>query len=253
MTVLRYHAVDAVDADRGDRLAVTPAEFARHGQWLAAFRRVLDLPHAVAALDGRCRLPAGTTAITFDDGYRCVYEHAFPVLRRLRLPATVFLVASTLPDGAAVERVTGQPRSPCAVPTLTLDQVLEMQDAGVRFGSHSWAHADLTTLSEAECERDLRTSRVALEDHLGRSVPFLAYPWGRHADHVRRAARRAGYTHSFTVPGRREAPGPHAVPRVAVEAGTGLAALGLKTSRRYVAARSSLPVPVLASLRAACR
>lgn len=249
MTVLCYHAVDP---DWDDRLAVTPDDFARQCEWLATYRRVLDLPHAVAALDGRCRLPRGATAVTFDDGCRSLYEHAFPVLRRLGLPATVFLVARTLPDGRDVDWVTERPVTR-PVPTLTLDQVLEMQEAGIRFGSHSWRHADLTTLTEAECERDLRDSRVALEDHLGRSVPFLAYPKGRHAAHVRRAARRAGYSHAFTLPERREAPGPLAVPRAGVYPGNGLAALRVKTARRYVAARTSPLFPVLASVKAAVR
>jgi peptidoglycan/xylan/chitin deacetylase (PgdA/CDA1 family) len=249
VTVLCYHSVDPAWQDR---LAVPPGDFARQCEWLAANRRVLDLPDAVAAADRRGRLPAGATAITFDDGYRALHEHAFPVLRRLGLPATVFLVAKTLPGGTDVDWVTERP-VPASLPTLTLDQVLEMQDGGVRFGSHSWAHADLTTLSEAECERDLRESREALEDHLGRPVPYLAYPKGRHDDKVRRAARRAGYTHAFALPERREAPGPHAVPRAGVYPGNGLAALRVKTWRHYVGARTSRAFPLAASVAARLR
>lgn len=239
MSVLCYHSVDPT---WDDRLALDPADFARQCEWLARRRRVIPLADAAAAFDRRGRLPSGATAITFDDGYRALYDHAFPVLRRLGLPVTVFLVAKTLPAGSAVDWVTERPL-PRPIPTLTLDQVLELQEAGVAFGSHSWAHHDLTTLGEEQCERDLRESRELLEDVLRRPVPHLAYPKGRHDERVRRAARRAGYSHAFTLPEAAEARGPHAIPRAGVYPGNGLGALRLKTTRAYVAARTSPVFP----------
>jgi len=89
-----------------------------------------------------------------------------------------------------------------------------MQDAGVDFQSHSWAHRDLIDLSFDECVRDLRDSREFLSDVLGRPVTLLAYPRGLHDADVRRAAEVAGYTHAFALPETAEEPGDFAVPRV---------------------------------------
>lgn len=244
MTVLCYHSVDPA---WDDPLALDPGDFRRQCEWLAARRRVIDLPEAAAAFDAAGRLPRSTTALTFDDGFRALHEHAFPVLRRLGLPATVFLVAKTLPEGSAVDWVTERD-VPHPVPTLTLDQVLEMQDGGVRFASHSWAHHDLTGLGEAECERDLHDSRERIEDLIGRPVPYLAYPKGRHDERVRRAARRAGYSHAFTLPEAAERRGPFAIPRVGVYPGNGLGAVRLKLSRPYLAARTSRAFPTVRRL-----
>lgn len=123
--------------------------------------------------------------------------------------------------------------------TLTLDQILEMQDAGVDFQSHSWAHLDLTTLSEEECVRDLRDSRELLSDLLGRPVPFLAYPRGRHSPHVRRAAARAGFTHGFALPEQAEEVDDYAIPRVGIFRGNGQVALRIKSARPYLRLRHS--------------
>lgn len=35
-------------------------------------------------------------AITFDDGYRCIYKHAYPILKKCDIPATVFLAVNSI-------------------------------------------------------------------------------------------------------------------------------------------------------------
>jgi peptidoglycan/xylan/chitin deacetylase (PgdA/CDA1 family) len=221
-----------------------PERFAQHCAWLARERHVVDLDEAIRRLDGRCRLAAGTVALTFDDGFASLYEHAVPTLRRYGLPATVFLVAGTLaPGGMAVDWF--EPLPSHEVSTLTLNQVLEMQEAGVRFGSHSFAHLDLTTLGEEECVRDLRGSRELLEDLLGRRVNLLAYPRGRHNAAVRRAAERAGYTHAVSLPERAEPIGPYAIPRVGVFPANGVTSLRLKCAPGYVRVRTARAYPAL--------
>jgi peptidoglycan/xylan/chitin deacetylase (PgdA/CDA1 family) len=247
MTILCYHAVDP---EWQSPLAVPPDVFASHCEWLARRRRVVDLAEAVQMLDSSWRLPRGVTALTFDDGFRGLHDHALPLLTRTRLQATVFLVAETLtPGGRSVDWVETAP--PWPLTTLTVEQVLEMQDAGVRFGSHTWAHRKLPMLSEEECVRDLRDSRELLEEILDRPVPFLAYPRGMHDAVVRRAAARGGYTHAFTLPETREPIGRYAVPRVGIYPDNGLRTLAIKTSRAYLRVRTGAGFTVLAGGRAA--
>jgi len=246
MTILCYHDVQPGWASP---LAMEPGAFAEQCEWLAAHKAVLPLEQAVERLDRWGRLPPGETALTFDDGFRGLYVHALPVLRRYGLPATVFLVAETLtPDGREVDWVDTPPAGP--LQTLTVDQVRRMQRAGVDFQSHSYRHADLTGLSYADCVRDLRDSRELLESVLGRPVRLLAYPRGRHNSDVREAARRAGYTHAFTLPEGPETVDPYAVPRVGLYHGNGLVDLRIKSARPYLRLRTT---PAYRVARAAAR
>ena len=237
MTILCYHAVDP---DWTSPMSVAPEYFAAQCAWLARRRAVVPLSESLSRLDSSGRLPRATAALTFDDGFRSVYDHALPVLSRHGLPATVFLVAQTLTTaGQGVDWVDTPPTY--ELKTLDMDQVKEMQAAGVSFESHSYSHADLTALSFEDCVRDLRDSRELLETLLGHPVTLLAYPRGRHNESVRAAAQRAGYTHAFTLPEAKEAPGPYAVPRVGLYRGNSLTGLRVKSARPYLTLRTGLP------------
>jgi peptidoglycan/xylan/chitin deacetylase (PgdA/CDA1 family) len=234
LTILCYHSVQS---HWTSPLAVEPADFERQCRWIARRRHVVPLREAIPRLDRTGRLPRGVAAMTFDDGFAALYDHAFPVLTRHRLPATVFLVAQTLtPQGRAVDWVDTPPPYPLV--TLSLDQVLDMQAGGVEFQSHSFAHHTLTELGFAECVRDLQHSREFLSDVLGRHVTLLAYPRGRHDAGVRQAAQRAGYDNAFALPEHPEVPGPFAIPRVGVYQRNGMAAVKVKASRPYLRVRT---------------
>jgi|SRR5919106_6080899 peptidoglycan/xylan/chitin deacetylase (PgdA/CDA1 family) len=239
MTILCYHAVGPPSS-----LSISPERFARHAEWLFQTKRLLSLQEAVGSLDGTGLLPRGSAALTFDDGYDGLYWHAFPVLSRLRLPAAVFVVSSTI---ATPNRSVSWIRSrslAASLQTLNLEQMLEMHESGVTFGSHSHLHQDLTTLTEGECQRDLLESREILEDALHGPVPYLAYPYGRHTDWVRRAARRAGFSHGFTL-GENSYHGQHCIPRVGVAPEDGLFMLRMKTTRWFPSFRETRLFPLL--------
>jgi len=231
MTILCYHAVDP---DWEAPLAVRPEAFAGQMEWLLASRRVLPLDEvARTAMAGGDRR---SVAVTFDDGFESVYEHAFPVLARLRIPATVFLVARTVEGDATVDWVRGPATG---VRTLDRAQILEMRRAGIRFGSHSFRHADLPALSPEACEADLRLSREVLEGVFGEPIDSLAYPRGLHDPAVRRAADRAGFRVAFTLPERREPVTALSIPRVGVYRGNDGRAFRLKTAPWYLGVRTS--------------
>ena len=95
--VLTYHRVNK-DAD--PFLAAVPTDvFEAHMAYVASTHTVLPVEELVERA-ARRRLPRNALAITFDDGYRDTLTEAAPVLRRLGLPATVFLTTGLVGTGA---------------------------------------------------------------------------------------------------------------------------------------------------------
>lgn len=71
--------------------AVAPQAFQRQMRYLARHFQILPLADIVERVRTGAPIPPRSLAITFDDGYEDNYTHAFPVLRALGLPATIFL------------------------------------------------------------------------------------------------------------------------------------------------------------------
>ncbi len=244
MSILCYHDLDA---SWDSPISVDPKAFAHQIAWLASHRRVVPVGEAVRMMDRTGGLPAGIASITFDDGFVSSYEHAMPILTRHKVPATFFVVAATL---AGADTVMDWVKD-ASVPrrALSAAQILELVDAGFEIGSHSNTHRDLTTLDESEVVADLRRSREALEDLIGRPVTMLAYPGGRHDERVRRAARTVGFEQSFAMADADLPKGlPDAIPRVGVYRRDGTAILVAKTSPWFWRMRNSSLEPIVARL-----
>lgn len=70
--------------------------FERHLDWLGRRYRFITLDELDAGLGQNVGGARPGIAITFDDGYNDIYQHALPILRRKGIPATVFVVSDLI-------------------------------------------------------------------------------------------------------------------------------------------------------------
>ena len=123
--------------------------------------------------------------LTFDDGFRNVYEHALPVLQSHGFPATVFLVTDYC------EKTNSWPGQTVTIERESLlawREIQEMSRAGISFGSHTRTHPDLRKLSIEEAEEELASSKKAIADATGLPVDTFAYPYGAYDAALRNLA-----------------------------------------------------------------
>jgi peptidoglycan/xylan/chitin deacetylase (PgdA/CDA1 family) len=98
--VLTYHRVDEPAARptlSPVLVSAAPEAFEAQMAYLAAHCTVLSLPELLRAFDTGAELPRRAVLITFDDAYRDFAGHAWPILKRFRLPVTLF-VPTAYPD-----------------------------------------------------------------------------------------------------------------------------------------------------------
>jgi heparosan-N-sulfate-glucuronate 5-epimerase len=194
--VLCYHAIShAWPSDLAvspDRLRQQLEFLVRHGYRGATFSQIV-------AGDA----PAKALAITFDDAYRSVFEHAFPVLSEFGLPGTVFVPTAMvgLPGPMkwpGIEKWEGGSHED-ELRCMTWDELRRLRDEGWEIASHTCTHPDLTKLADDDLRRELTESREVCSRELGAPVTALAYPYGTVDDRVVAAARDAGYEAAATM------------------------------------------------------
>ena len=192
--ILAYHKVE-----RRAELGVTrlsPRRFARQIERLArAGWRTLTLDDVIACARGRRTVGDHELAITFDDAYRGLREHAFPVLAAHGFTATVFVITEYTGKLNRWDVEYGGRR----FANLAWRDIERACARGFTFASHTAQHARLDWLSDAAARRDLTRSREALESALGAPCRAVSYPFGIARDRECALAREAGYDAGFTL------------------------------------------------------
>lgn len=156
------------------------------------FDRIALLIHAAP----RGEWQVGRQSIRLDDESVALRRHvARRILRHLK----------RVPDGerlrclgaleAALGRYVPAGMAP-ARSAVDWDEVREMAEAGIEFGSHTLSHPVLTQLDDSALERELGQSRQAISAQLGGPVDTVAYPVGKAGafdERVMAMSRRCGY------------------------------------------------------------
>lgn len=177
--VLMYHEVARYTGGPIDRsLYVRPGTFMRQLAWLAQHRfKGVTLARVEAAWAGHARLPARPIVITFDDGYRSVYQHAFRWLRHHGWPAVLNLAVGNLQFAGG----------------LTQAQVERLIRAGWELASHTIHHVQLRGVGHQMQHDEIAGSRAFLRSMFHVPVRNFAYPEGKWDRNAIAVLRRAGY------------------------------------------------------------
>jgi peptidoglycan/xylan/chitin deacetylase (PgdA/CDA1 family) len=234
--ILAYHGIipDGASPAGEHALFIPQRQFAAHLDMLRAEADVAPLTQLDEEVDGRPRV-----AITIDDAYRGAVCEGVRELALRSLPATIFVAPGRLnghtfwwdalahATGKLDDRVrdyalgalagsdervrewavreglpvsTDLPAYARAASTMELRAALD--HPGITLGSHSWSHANLASLSTGEICSELTRSREWLDaEFAGRSVNWLAYPYGLDSSASRQALAATSYTGALGIVG----------------------------------------------------
>jgi peptidoglycan/xylan/chitin deacetylase (PgdA/CDA1 family) len=233
--VVVYHAIGSIPRGAPQWNGfIRPERFAAQMAYLAEHRRVVDL---AAILEGDASPGAPRVAITFDDAYRSVLEHAVPVLRDLGLPAAFFVPTKWIGAWNAWD-----PRGDSPLELMTGDELAQLAASGFAVESHGHAHIDYARADAQTVEQDVRTSVERLTELLGRPPRYLAYPYGRASAAAAAEAARLGLRGAFGLDRPLSLSGDFAVRRTPVVPADTRPLFALKTAGRYIGWRQSRPV-----------
>jgi peptidoglycan/xylan/chitin deacetylase (PgdA/CDA1 family) len=200
--ILCYHGITRrIGPDPEDRsaIAVDRSLFLSQLKYLKSHYNVIALRDYLVARQSGKHLPRHSVILTFDDGLRNFLTVTAPILRRLDLPATMFLVTDQVDmRDRAIQGSDWTPLDDRICLSWAEAKALH-SDQDIEFGSHTCSHPELPQLS-ASVEREFRDSFRAIRENLQDSFPpSLAYPYGDYTEFIAERARSMGYSCALTT------------------------------------------------------
>jgi peptidoglycan/xylan/chitin deacetylase (PgdA/CDA1 family) len=190
--ILMYHMVSKPLTPAETKYACPPELFEQH---MASLRKSGFTPVSLDAIDQHLRsgalLPDNAVAITLDDGFEDNYLHAFPILSKHRIPATIFLATGHL-------NATNQwmDKTKFSQQTMLSWEQIKLMDqhADIDFGAHTVNHPHLPELDRDNARQEIMLSKQAIEQTLGKPCKHFAYPYGQFTTEHSDIVKDAGFT-----------------------------------------------------------
>ncbi len=181
--ILLYHNIvsdQAPDRAYFNKICLTTDDFGRQMAYLAQNCRIISLSHYIAMLRNTApKMPESGPfiIITFDDGYQSVFTQAYPILRQLGLPATLFVATGFIGTNS---ELPGESRYPgINYPKLSWDEVGELARNGFEIGSHTITHAHPDQSNIDQYLDEISRSAEEITDRIGLRPVHFSWPYGK--------------------------------------------------------------------------
>lgn len=196
-----------------------PQVFEAQIKYLTQYYTVIPLSTLVDALAKKScsHLPPKSMVITLDDGHRG-NSLLLPIIEKYNIPLTIFACSHIvgthrkfwfLEPEANVCRLKSLPNQERLFvlkvksgfnPEMEYEErqalsreEMESMKPLVDFGSHSCLHPVLPQCEDNEAAWEITASKKTLEEHIGRPVPYFAYPHGFYGTREMMLVKQAGY------------------------------------------------------------
>jgi len=197
--ILLYHRFGPT---AGDSMTVTTPVFEAHLQFIKENGySVIPLRRLVEFYQGKAAAPpTKSVVIVADDAHKSVYTDMLPLIKKYRVPVTLFTYPSAISN---------------AKYAMTWEQLREAKATGLLdVQSHTFWHPNFRQekkrLTVAEYEKLVATqlgkAKTRLEKELGGTVDLLAWPFGIYDEDLLRKAEATGYVATFTIERRPATP-----------------------------------------------
>ena len=159
----------------------TTKDFEFHLKYLADHGfRIVNYSDAIAYL--KSNGPTQKTAcITIDDGYTSFYKHGLPLLKKYKMPATLFINTKTVGGGDYMD----------------WSELKNAMSNGIEIGNHSHSHDYFLNKPAAErytiFKEEIELTQNLINKNLGITPTIFSFPYGEFDQQMMSIVKEAGF------------------------------------------------------------
>lgn len=172
-SILMFHSINSDQDNRNDLYNFELNKFLEFLIYLKenSNLQIVPLDHSIKRKD--------TISITFDDGRDDNYHIVFPILKKLQIPATIFIISDTVDLSDKY---------------LNSTQIKEMSDSNlIDFQVHGKSHKPFTDLSNKQLINEINICKKKIEIITGKKVSHLSLPHGKYNKDIINTINKQGF------------------------------------------------------------
>ena len=186
VAIFCYHSIASDDW----RYGVEKKAFIEQMEYLLKHRQPITADDVLAHISGEKIITEPSFLLCFDDGYQDILS-VREYLATCNIKPLLFVLSN--PEEADFTEL-GTKRA-----FLSLEEIKSLQEDGWSIGSHGATHGDFWQLSEEQQYKEVDFSKKILEQQLGVSVQYFAYPRGRYDQSILEKVAQSGYRLGFSM------------------------------------------------------
>lgn len=201
-------------------------QFSKHiNELLKPKYSIISIEKALQAINNIEKIQDRSVVITIDDAYSSVYEYAWPIFKKNKLPFTLFVSTDVIDN-----KTPGY---------MTWEEIRTLRDHGVTIGSQAKSHPHMYKISKEQIVKELSLSNKRFIDEIGSRPKVFAYPYGEYNLEVLEQVKLQGFAAAFGQHSgvAHRSLGLYELPRFAMNEKYG-------NMERFLLAVNALPIPI---------
>jgi len=187
VSILLYHSV-SYDNTVVD---VEPKNFEYQIKYIMRNFDIITLDQVIDYIQGKIILRKPSVALTFDDGYKDILHNVVPILKKYKIHATIFVLAS--PHNANRNELANNKK------IVNFLEIKKLKNTGWTIGCHTATHPNLAKLDKTMLKKEIIGSKTILEKKIKSTINFFCYPKGIYNSKVLKVTKKANYKAAFTT------------------------------------------------------
>lgn len=108
-------------------------------------------------------VPDKSIIVSFDDGFKSVYQNAYPIMKKYHIKGNVYLPTKFIDNDSHF---------------MTWKMVKELSSNGFEMQAHTHNHLDIRTLSKEKMKKEINESNLLFQKHLQYIPQAFCMPYG---------------------------------------------------------------------------